>query len=191
MPAAPPWPAETVERWPVDRPRPSPRNARTHSDEEVAQLAAAIREYGWTFPLLCDEQDEIIVGHRRQMAARLLGLDFLPVMVARGWTDQQKRAYRLADNKIALDAGWDNELLKVELNDLLEMGAVELSGFSMAEATQLLAAGDGGSDDAGGSSGGGYQEQYGVIVMCRDEAHQREVYETLLAAGHEVKVVAT
>ena len=105
------WPADKVERRAVADLVPYARNARTHSDEQVAQIAASIREWGWTVPILIDEGGGIIAGHGRVMAARKLGLDEVPVMVAAGWSEAQKRAYVLADNKLALNAGWDLEML--------------------------------------------------------------------------------
>src|SRR3954469_5755 len=108
-------PADQVERWSLGRLVPYARNARTHSEAQVAQIAGSIREWGWTVPVLVDETGMLIAGHGRVLAARKLGLTDIPVMVARGWTEAQKRAYVLADNKLALNAGWDVELLKVEL----------------------------------------------------------------------------
>lgn len=130
------WPADKVERWPLTKLIPYARNARTHSDEQVAQIAASIREWGWTNPVLVDEGGQIIAGHGRVMAARTLGLDEAPVMVAAGWTDAQKRAYVLADNKLALNAGWDNELLALDLKTLHdEKFDLKLIGFSESELT--------------------------------------------------------
>jgi ParB-like chromosome segregation protein Spo0J len=86
------WPADHVERWPIARLVPYARNARTHSDAQVAQLAASIREWGWTVPVLVDEAGMLIAGHGRILAARQLGLVEAPVMVARGWSEAQKRA---------------------------------------------------------------------------------------------------
>src|SRR5690348_1229525 len=108
-----PWPADTIERSPLERLVPYARNARTHSDTQVAQIAASIREWGWTTPALIDESGMLIAGHGRVLAARKLGLAEIPVMVARGWTEAQKRAYVIADNKLALNAGWNLELLKI------------------------------------------------------------------------------
>jgi len=97
---------------------PYARNSRIHSDEQVAQIAASIKEWGWTTPVLTDEEGMIIAGHGRVLAARKLGLKEIPVMVATGWTDAQKKAYVLADNQLALNAGWDMDLLKVEVQEL-------------------------------------------------------------------------
>ena len=87
------WPADKVERRPIDALIPYARNARTHSEEQVAQIAASIREWGWTVPVLVDETGGIIAGHGRVLAARKLGLAEVPVMVAAGWSEAQKRAY--------------------------------------------------------------------------------------------------
>jgi DNA modification methylase len=136
----PNWPADSVERWPVERLVPHARNARVHSDAQVAQIAASIREWGWTMPVLADEAGGLIAGHGRVMAAQKLGLDDIPVMTARGWSEAQKRAYVLADNKLALNASWDDELLGVELLGLQEMGAdLSLIGFSADEVVALTA----------------------------------------------------
>ena len=102
-----PWPADKVERWAIDRLIPYARNARTHSDEQVAQIAASIREFGFTNPVLVDEEGTLIAGHGRVLGAHQLGITDVPTMVARGWTPAQIQAYRLADNKLALNAGWD------------------------------------------------------------------------------------
>ncbi len=112
------WPADAVERRFVSALVPYARNARTHSDAQVAQIAASIREWGWTVPVLVDETGMIIAGHGRVLAAQRLGIDSVPVMVAAGWSEAQKRAYVLADNKLAQNAGWDDDLLGPELGDL-------------------------------------------------------------------------
>jgi ParB-like chromosome segregation protein Spo0J len=139
-PNPPAWPADRVERWPIDRLVPYARNARTHSDAQVAQIAASIVEWGWTMPVLVDEAGLLIAGHGRVLAARKLALTQVPVMVACGWSDAQKRSYVLADNKLALNAGWDEALLSVELADLKAMGAdLKLVGFDDDELAALLA----------------------------------------------------
>lgn len=127
------WPADTVERRKVADLIPYARNARTHSEEQVAQIAASIKEWGWTTPVLIDENSGIIAGHGRVMAARKLGLKEIPVMVAAGWTEAQKKAYVLADNQLALNAGWDMDTRALELGELLEMDFdVSLIGFEDA-----------------------------------------------------------
>ncbi|WP_210526927.1 site-specific DNA-methyltransferase [Rubellimicrobium arenae] len=125
------WPADRVERRPIGSLVPYARNARTHSDEQVAQIAASMREWGWTNPVLIDPDGGIIAGHGRVLAARVLGFTDVPVMVAEGWTEAQKRAYVLADNQLALNADWDMERLGNELRDLEGAGFdLNLMGFS-------------------------------------------------------------
>jgi DNA modification methylase len=129
-----PWPADSVERRPVAALAHNARNARTHSDAQVDQIAASIREWGWTVPVLIDEAGLIIAGHGRVLAAQRIGLVDVPTMVARGWSDAQKRAYLIADNKLTENGGWDGALLRVELAELKAMGFdALLTGFSAAE----------------------------------------------------------
>lgn len=112
-------------------------NSRTHSDEQIAQLAASIREFGFTNPLLVDDQNNLIAGHGRLLAARKLGLDEVPAVVVTGLDDRKRRALVIADNKLALNAGWDAESLRIELEDLAgDFG--ELMGFSDDELAALL-----------------------------------------------------
>jgi hypothetical protein len=130
-------PADQVERRPIGELMPSARNARQHSDAQISQLMASIREWGWTMPILIDETGSIIAGHGRVRAAELLGIDQVPVMVARGWTEAQKRAYLIADNKLTENGSWDEALLRIELGDLAEMGFGELTGFTEAELREM------------------------------------------------------
>src|ERR1041384_6169238 len=99
------WPADRVERWPVAKLIPHARNARTHNANQVDQIAASMREWGWTNPVLVTEDATIIAGHGRVLAAKKLGLTEAPVMVATGWSKAQIKAYAIADNKPALNAG--------------------------------------------------------------------------------------
>jgi len=138
------WPADNVERRPIADLIPYVNNARTHSDEQVAQIAASMKEWGWTNPVLIDDAGMIIAGHGRVSAARKLGFTDAPVMVASGWTEAQKKAYVLADNQLATNAGWDAELLSTELRGLDELGFdLGLLGFDdldslLAEQTEGL-----------------------------------------------------
>lgn len=135
--------AERIELWPVERLQPYAKNARTHSDDQVDQIAASIREFGFTNPILVDSADGIIAGHGRLMASKRLGLATVPVIVLDHLTDQQRRAYILADNKLALNAGWDNDLLAQELQDLDADGFdLDLIGFNEDELVDLLADND-------------------------------------------------
>ena len=131
-------PADKVEQWAIERLTPYARNSRTHSDAQVAQLAASIREWGWTTPVLVSPDGGVIAGHGRLLAARQLGMVNVPVIVAEGWSAAKTRAYVLADNQLALQAGWDNELLALELGELGELGFdLELTGFGENELKAL------------------------------------------------------
>jgi hypothetical protein len=142
------WPADKIERWPVAKLVPNARNARTHSDDQIAQLAASIQEWGWTIPVLVDEAGGIIAGHGRVMAAHRLGIEDVPVMVAAGWSDAKKRAYMLADNKLTLNAEWDLERLAIEIAELRASDFdISLIGFSESEIDDLLRADEGGLSD--------------------------------------------
>lgn len=136
-PDTPAWPADAVERRSVASLTPYARNARLHSEGQVAEIAASIREWGWTMPVLVDESGGIIAGHGRVLAAQLLGLAEVPVMVARGWSADQKRAYVIADNKIGLNAAWDDALLALELGELQSTGL--MTGFDGGELKELFA----------------------------------------------------
>ena len=122
---------------------PYAKNSRTHSEAQIAQVAASIREFGFTNPILIDEKNSIIAGHGRVQAARLLELKKVPTITLSGLTDIQKQAYIIADNKLALNAGWDEELLSLELKELQEMDFdLELTGFDEDELDDLLNLGD-------------------------------------------------
>ena len=114
------------------------RNARTHSPQQVDKIAASIREFGFLSPIITDGQNGILAGHGRVMAAQKLGLDTLPTIDAAHLTEAQRRAYVLADNRMALDAGWDNDLLRIELQDLDAAGFdLALTGFDLGEIAAL------------------------------------------------------
>ena len=130
---------QKLENVAIDKIIPYARNSRTHSDEQVAQIAASIKEFGFTNPVLIDKDDGIIAGHGRVLAARKLGLKEVPCIRLGHLTETQKKAYVIADNKLALNAGWDNELLTIELNELLGDGfAMEILGFDAEELKGLL-----------------------------------------------------
>lgn len=131
--------AKNLEFWPLDRLVPYARNARTHSPEQIAKIAASMFEFGFTNPILVDSKDGIIAGHGRLAAAREVGLAEVPVIVLDHLTDDQRRAYILADNRLALDAGWDEDILASELADLQGSGFdLSLTGFDEDELADLL-----------------------------------------------------
>ena len=129
-----------IEQVKLDALIPYARNSRTHSENQVAQIAASIKEFGFTNPVLIDETGSIIAGHGRVMAARKLAITDVPSIRLTHLTEAQKKAYVIADNKLALNAGWDDEMLAVELTDLKDMGFdLDLTGFSTDEIEALLA----------------------------------------------------
>ena len=114
-------------------------NSRTHSEEQVNQIVASINEFGFTNPILIDEKDNIIAGHGRLLASKKLKMEEVPCIVLSGLTEAQKKAYIIADNKMALNAGWDFNLLSLELENLKELDFdLELTGFSVDEIDGLL-----------------------------------------------------
>jgi len=129
-----------VQQYKVKDLIPYANNSRTHSDAQVAQIAASIKEFGWTNPILVDGEKGIIAGHGRLLAARKLNMDEVPVIKISHLTPTQKKALVIADNKLAMNAGWDTELLTIELDELLADGfALELLGFDKDELDALLA----------------------------------------------------
>lgn len=118
---------------------PYAQNARTHNKEQVGQLVDSIREFGWTNPVLIDEAGEIIAGHGRVAAAGMLGMDAVPCIILIGLTDEQKRAYRLADNRLPLNAGWSEELLALEIGALQDSEFnIDLLGFNDYELSKIF-----------------------------------------------------
>lgn len=137
------------ERRSVDSLVPYARNSRTHSDEQIQQLVESFREWGFTMPVLIDENDNLIAGHGRLKAAHVAGMPEVSVIVAAGWTEAQRRAYVIADNKLALNAGWDIDLLAAELRDLGGEGFdLGLTGFDGEELLDMLADLDGDDEQA-------------------------------------------
>jgi len=142
--------ADRIELWPVDRLRPYERNPRTHSEEQVDQLAASMVEFGWTNLVLVDEQGGILAGHGRLLAARQLGLAEVPVIRFEHLSEAQKRAYLIADNQLTLNSGWDESLLAEELAWLRdERFDLDLVGFDASELERLLTLADGESESDG------------------------------------------
>jgi len=131
--------ARRIEMWPTERLIPYDRNPRTHSEEQIMQIAASIAEFGFTNPILVDSRDGIVAGHGRLLAARKLGLDEVPVIVLDHLTEAQRRALVIADNKLALNAGWDEELLSEELAALRDDNFdLDVIGFSDEELADLF-----------------------------------------------------
>jgi|TARA_R110000851_G_scaffold299983_1_gene456023 ParB-like chromosome segregation protein Spo0J len=171
------WPADNIERRKVADLVPYARNSRTHSPTQVDQLAASIKEWGFTNPILIDETGTIIAGHGRVMAAQKLGLDELPCMTATGWTEAQRRAYVIADNKLALNADWDVDALKIEMDGLGELNFdLKLTGFDMDELAKMF-------DEVSPKPPKEFEEQldaFQMIVTFSDEELQAEWFQSLI-----------
>jgi DNA modification methylase len=135
-----PWPADRVERWPIERLTPYANNPRVHSDVDIEKIMASMLAFGWTRPVLVDEEGRIIAGHACVVAAAKLGVRSVPVVVATGWSDEEKRAYRVADNQLAARASWDPELLRLEIEGLGAGGFdLDLIGFDPDQLESILA----------------------------------------------------
>jgi len=159
-------------------------NSRTHSDKQVDQIAASIKEFGFLNPVIVDGENGIIAGHGRVMAAKKLGMAELPVVEAKHLTEAQKKAYVIADNRLALNSGWDDELLKTEINNLhTDDFDVELLGFDAQELAIMF-------DDVPEPTlkEEKYSELFNVIVECADEEEQEKVFNKLDTEGYKCRV---
>jgi ParB-like chromosome segregation protein Spo0J len=164
---------------------PYARNTRTHSEAQVAQIAGSIREFGFTNPVLIDGQNGIIAGHGRVMAAQKLGLAKVPCIRLAHLTDTQRRAYIIADNKLALNAGWDEEMLGLELADLREADFdLSLLGFDGGAIEDAL-----NPEEKVEPEEGNFDSQYAVTVICAGEEQQQQIFERLTSEGLTCKVV--
>lgn len=124
--------------WEIGRVRPYERNPKPHDAAAIAEAAASLREFGWTYPLLVDEGGVLLAGHRRLLAAKSLAMGKVPVIQKVGLTEGQKQAYRLADNKLAERTAWDADILQLELSDLTAAGVdLEITGFDEADLIEL------------------------------------------------------
>lgn len=174
---------------------PYANNSRLHSDEQVLQIASSIKEFGFLNPIIVDGDNGIIAGHGRVMAAKKLGIDELPCIDASHLTEAQKKAYIIADNKLALNAEWDSDLLKIEIESLQEDDfKLDLLGFDVDELNGILGF-DGIAEEDEEESEQDYEdkykEQYGVIIMCKSAEEQEKVFNKMQQNGYEVKVVCT
>lgn len=164
------------------------------NDEAVGKVAESIKEFGFKVPIVIDKDNTIIAGHTRYKAAKELGLEKVPCIVADDLTPEQIKAFRLADNKVSEYSTWDEDKLYIELMELqtidfnVESFGFESSNISTPTTGNELEESDG---DINPDSNFNYKEQYGVIVMCKNEAEQEEIYSRLLEEGYECKVVAT
>lgn len=198
--------ALSVEFWPIEDLVPNPRNARLHDEEQIAQIRRSIEEFGFTNPILLGDVDgEIVAGHGRRMAAQAIYADSgtihlpggrpipqgtVPVIVAAGWSDEQRRAYTLADNQLALNATWDDDLLRIEIGELksddFDLGLI---GFSDKDLDRLLA--DGGSTAGGSEPKASLAERFGIVpfsVLNAREGWWQDRKRAWLALGIQSEV---
>jgi ParB-like chromosome segregation protein Spo0J len=178
-----------IEYLPVEKLRPYERNARTHSDAQIDAIAESIRQFGFNSPILIDDNNGVIAGHARLAAARKLELDTVPCVRLSHLSDAQRRAYILADNRLAEMASWDEELLKSEL---LELSALETEldlSFLDFDLDKLL------HEDEDGHERQKTKEAkllhfFEVSVICKDEQEQKAVYDHLTELGYQCRVLS-
>ena len=181
------WPATEVEMVNLDKVIPYARNSRVNSDEQVAQIASSIQEWGFTVPILMDEGFGLIAGHGRLMAAQRLGLKEIPAMVAKNWTEAQKKAYIIADNKLAMNSTWDEAMLKIEIKELTDLNFdTDLTGFSLDDLASLF---DDTEKDYELPDEQEYKETYEVAVICDGEAQQEKMYNELVEKGYKCRIL--
>jgi len=158
-------------------------NSRTHSEAQVKQIAVSIREFGFTNPILIDDEGTIIAGHGRVMAAKVLQLDEVPTITLGALTDAQRKAYVIADNKLALNAGWDTEVLLAEIESLQDLNFdTQLLGFSADELSEML------NIEEPELKEESYAEIFNIVVECDDEMEQEKIFNKLEAEGYKCRV---
>jgi len=167
---------------------PYARNSRTHSDAQVAQIAASIREFGWTNPVLLDGDNGIIAGHGRIMAAQKLGETQVPTIELGHLNANQKRAYIIADNKLALNAGWDEQMLALEIQDLKNVGYdLELLGFDLKE---LQSIDDDDEQDEKEINSPVDENRNLLMIECKGERELEVLFEEMQQRGFECKILS-
>jgi ParB-like chromosome segregation protein Spo0J len=175
-----------IELLGVDDLIPYVNNARTHSDEQVLQIASSIKEFGFNNPILIDKDKGIIAGHGRLLAAKKLGLKEVPTICLDHLSDAQRKAYILADNRIALNSAWNVDLLKCELLELNELNVdLNLLGFSHDELLGITEESEIETDVEGMA----HKEEYGVLITLKNEKEQQTIFEELESRGFECKIM--
>lgn len=175
-----------IEYKKIDDLIPYVKNSRTHSPQQVQQLAASIKEFGWTNPILLDGDNGIIAGHGRLAAARLLNQDEVPTIQLNGLTENQKRAYIIADNKLALNAGWDIEFLNLEIKDLQDAGFdLNLMGFSAEELKEFAPNEDKVIEDLDIKD----ESRNLLMIECISEHELQTLFEEMQERGFECKIL--
>ena len=160
-------------------------NSRTHSESQVKQIAASIREFGFTNPILIDEEQTIIAGHGRVMAAEVLSMSTVPCIRLSGLSEAQRKAYVIADNKLALNAGWDIDALSIEINQLADLDFnLDILGFDIQELASILDGEKEGTEPKEES----YSEIFNIVIECKDEEEQEKIFNRLDAEGYKCRV---
>ena len=174
-----------VEQLKVGDLIPYVNNSRTHSDEQVMQVASSIKEFGFTNPILIDDDGGIIAGHGRLMAAKKLDIDEVPCIRLGYLSEAQRKAYVIADNKLALNSGWDNDLLKIELMQLDSIDFdLNLTGFDLSELANIF---DPVTEEIELKEQA-YSETFNIIIECDDEQNQEFIYNELQEKGYKCQV---
>jgi len=174
-----------VEQLKVGDLIPYVNNSRTHSDEQVMQVASSIKEFGFTNPILIDDDGGIIAGHGRLMAAKKLDIDEVPCIRLGYLSEAQRKAYVIADNKLALNSGWDNDLLKIELMQLDSIDFdLNLTGFDLSELANIF---DPVTEEIELKEQT-YSETFNIIIECDDEQNQESIYNELQEKGYKCQV---
>ena len=159
-------------------------NSRTHSKEQIGQIAASISEFGFTNPVLIDQDNGIIAGHGRVEAAKQIGMNEVPCIRLSHLTEAQRKAYVIADNKLALNAGWDDELLKSEIEALRDLDFdINLLGFDSIELGKMFD-----EPEESELKEETYSEVFNVIIECKDEDEQEKVFNRLDTEGYKCRV---
>ena len=169
---------------PVESLIPYARNARTHTSKQISQIAASIHEFGFNNPVLVDKDRGIIAGHGRVLAAKKLGMTEVPAIELSHMNDTQRRAYILADNKFAINAGWDDDLLRLELGELKDDIDIELTGFDKNEIERLF---DAVETKESGPELGAFS--YRIVIDCEGENDQRELLERFEREGFKCRAL--
>lgn len=160
-------------------------NSRTHSEEQITQIVNSIKEFGFTNPILIDNKNLIIAGHGRLLAAKKLDLKEVPTIVLNNLSEEQKKAYIIADNQLAMNAGWDFEMLKNEIMTIADDIDLNLLGFNEQELANII---DGLELIEPELQEQEYKEVFNVIINCEDENHQEKTYNELQEKGYECQV---
>ncbi|WP_299735362.1 ParB/Srx family N-terminal domain-containing protein [uncultured Endozoicomonas sp.] len=162
-------------------------NSRVHDEEQIIQICSSIKEFGFTNPVLIDEDNGIIAGHGRLMAAKKLNLKTVPCIVLAGLSDAQKKAYIIADNAIPLNASWDMEKLALEV-DALQAADFDLNLLGFKDDFMVTLFDDPAPEPEQKPNGEEYTEIFNILVECDNEAHQQKIYDELTQKGLKCRV---